>query len=66
MNDIVNYKVEDINRALDMLNSLNVIGLNNMAIIIECSQILRNPVAVSDFNNEKASCEENAIAEINT
>lgn len=40
----VKYEVQEINRALDMLNNLTVSGINNAHAIVEITKILQSPI----------------------
>lgn len=57
MNETVSYEVSAINKALEMLNNITVVGVQNADMIVRITRILQTPVPVEEKKPEDAASE---------
>ena len=60
MNETVSYEVSAINKALEMLNNITVVGVQNADMIVRITRILQNPVPVDDNRVEEKKSDDTA------
>lgn len=48
MNETVSYDVNAINNAIDMLNRLTVVGVQNANLLVAITRILQSPIPVDN------------------
>lgn len=53
MNETVSYEVSAINKALEMLNNITVVGVQNADMIVRITRILQSPVPVDENRVEE-------------
>lgn len=50
---IAKYKEEDMNKILNILDSLEIKGLKKMSLVLEAVQILQSPISVEEEKETK-------------
>ena len=57
MNETVSYEVKAINKALEMLNNITVVGVQNADMIVRITRILQTPVPVEEKKSDDTASE---------
>lgn len=57
MNETVSYEVKAINKALEMLNNITVVGVQNADMIVRITRILQTPIPAEEKKPDDGASE---------